>query len=116
MLVTFFAIATALAIIIRRRLLDRVILVLSAVPIALIANVARLTLTGILKVAVGIAPEAFHNSVWAAIVMIVLALGLLWIEIWMLSRLLLEPELTPFSKSFLEKRPTQGSGTAAKLA
>jgi exosortase len=45
MLLTFFALATAVALVIRRGPLDRVVIVVSAVPIALAANILRITVT-----------------------------------------------------------------------
>lgn len=48
MMVTFFALATGVAILVRRHWAVKVVLVLSAVPIAVAANVARITVTGVL--------------------------------------------------------------------
>jgi exosortase len=48
MLVTFTAMSTGLVLIVRRPLAEKVVIVLSAVPIALAANVARITATGVL--------------------------------------------------------------------
>jgi exosortase len=92
MLVTFFALATAVAMVIKRPLLDRIVMVLSAIPVALIANITRITVTGILHAKVGgeIADLVFHDL--AGWLMMPLALGLLWIELRILSLLLLEPE------------------------
>lgn len=92
MLVTFFALATAVAILVRRPWLDRVLIVASAVPIALIANVTRITVTGALHVSVGgeIAQAVFHD--WAGWFMMPLALGLFGGVLWVLPRLFLEPE------------------------
>jgi len=117
MLVTFFAVATAVAIVVRRRMLDRIILVLSAVPIAVIANVIRIALTGILHVVIGgaAADVFFHGG--AGLLMMPLAVGLLWIEMWMLSHLLVEPPM-PDYKPYFDGRGGAGSGqgTMAKLA
>ena len=63
MLVTFFALSTAVAIVIQRSWTEKGIVVLSAIPIAIIANVARITLTGVLYVSVGAgtARVVFHD-------------------------------------------------------
>jgi exosortase len=92
MLVTFFALATGVALVIKRPLLDRLLIVLSAAPIAVAANVIRITVTGILHAKVGgeIADLVFHEL--AGWLMMPLALGMLWFELWFLSRLLREPE------------------------
>jgi len=48
MLFMFLAFAVGVALLIRNVLLDKVLIVLSAIPIALGANVLRITLTGLL--------------------------------------------------------------------
>jgi exosortase len=95
MLVVFFALATALALVIRRPLLDRLILVASAVPIALLANLARITVTGVLHETVsGEAANAFFHDA-AGWFMMPLALAMLWVELWVLSRLFIEAPRAP---------------------
>jgi exosortase len=90
MMVTFFAMTTAVAILLRQSVLDKAIIVASAVPIALAANVARIALTGMLAEFAG--PRAadmfFHDL--AGWLMMPLALGMLWAEIAVLSRLFVE--------------------------
>jgi exosortase len=92
MLLTFFALAVAFALVLRRPLLDKVLIVASALPIALLANVLRITLTGALHETAGseVAFVFFHDL--AGWFMMFLALGLLWLELQVLSRLLVEPE------------------------
>jgi exosortase len=103
-LFTFFAITTGLVLVIQRRWLDKVIIVLSAIPIALFANVIRIVVAAMLASLVGQeAANEFHNSAWAGLLMMTLAVGLLWLELWILSRLLLEPVMTAFHESFLGK-------------
>ena len=46
MLITFIALSTGMAIVVKRPLLDKIVLVMSAIPVALVANIARITLTG----------------------------------------------------------------------
>jgi exosortase len=91
MLMTFFALATALALLLERRLADKLIIVASAVPIAVIANVARITLTGVAHYEWGPrAGDLLHT--WAGWFMMPLALALLWLELRFLDRLLLNEE------------------------
>lgn len=92
MLMTFFALATALVLVIDVPRLDRLILVLSAIPIALIANVLRITVTAMVYYASGDAglQAAVHDV--AGWLMMPLALGLFWMELRFLSRLLITAE------------------------
>ena len=92
MLVTFFAMTTATIFIVRRSVVETVLIVLSAIPIALIANVVRISATGVLHDVAGreVADAVFHDL--AGWLMMPLALGLLWLELRLLSLLLLEPE------------------------
>jgi exosortase len=90
MLVIFFALSTAVALLIRRPLWERILLVLSAIPIALFANVARITVTGVLHETVGseLANAVFHDL--AGWLMMPLGLLLLALELKILGHLLLE--------------------------
>jgi exosortase len=91
MLFIFFALSVAVAIVSRRPVWEKLLLVASAVPIAIVANVSRITLTGVLQETVGprIAHAVFHE--WGGWLMMPLALGLLWMELKLLSALLVEP-------------------------
>jgi exosortase len=89
MLMTFFALATAMAIIVQRRFADKLVIVASAIPIAVIANVARITATGVVHCSWGAAAgDLLHD--WAGWLMMPLALGLLWLELRYLDRLLVD--------------------------
>jgi exosortase len=92
MLVTFFALSTALALVIRRPLLDRAVMVASAVPVALLANVARIVVTGVLHETVGhdFANAVFHE--WAGWFMMPLALGFYWVVLKVVGHVLVERE------------------------
>jgi exosortase len=91
MLMTFFALSTAVALVVPRPLMDRLVIVASAVPIAVIANVARITATGVVYQALGedAAQTLFHDL--AGWLMMPLALALLWLELKVLSAVLTEP-------------------------
>lgn len=84
MLVIFFALATAVAVLVRRPLYERLLLVGSAVPIALLANIIRIVVTGVLHKVAGreLADLVFHDL--AGWLMMPLALGFLWLELRML--------------------------------
>jgi len=111
--VVFFALATAFAVVVRRPWVDKVILLASAVPIALASNILRITLTGVLYEC-GVAGETahlfFHDL--AGWLMMPLALGLLWVELKVLSRLLIDPPPAPVRAT----RPAAASRRAAPRA
>jgi len=87
MLMLFMAVGTGAALVVPRPSWERLILILSAAPIAVIANVARISLTGVLYVTAG--PEwgelVFHSL--AGYFMMPLAVLLLWFEIGLMSML-----------------------------
>jgi exosortase len=90
MLIVFFCMTTAFALLVRRSLGERILIVLSTLPIALACNVARITLTGICYVTLG---EKWANLVFhdlAGWLMMPMALGLLWLELKLLERLFIE--------------------------
>jgi exosortase len=91
MLMIFFALSTAVSLVIRRPFWEKLLIVASAIPIALIANIMRITVTGILHNTLGseIANAVFHDL--AGWLMMPLALGLLAIELAVLKHLLIEP-------------------------
>ena len=95
MLITFIALSTGMALVVKRPLLDKIILVLSAIPVALVANIARITLTGILHEKVGgkVADHFYHDL--AGFIMIPFALLLYWCVIWIFSHILVEVEEAP---------------------
>jgi exosortase len=90
MMVTFFALTTAVAIVIDRSWLEKVIIVASAVPVALAANITRITVTGVLFQVKGKywADLVFHDL--AGYLMMSFALLLVGLELLLLSRLLVE--------------------------
>lgn len=95
MLMMFFAYGVAAALIVQRPLLDRILIVLSAAPIAVAANVLRISATGLLYVTAGEewAQKVYHDL--AGWLMMPLALGILWLELWLLSHLLVEEPPDP---------------------
>src|SRR5262249_12015023 len=81
MLLTFFALATAVALLSRRPGLDRLGIVLGAIPIAVACTVIRITATGVLHSVAGprLAELVFHDL--AGWLMMPLALGFLWLVV-----------------------------------
>jgi exosortase len=109
MFMTFCALSTALAIVSSRSLIQRLLILASAFPLAMICNVVRITMTGIIHETLGAAAAQvlFHDL--AGWFMIALALGLLLLELKFLSRLFVpvkeddRPFLQPMRKP---ERPT----------
>jgi exosortase len=129
MLVIFFALSTAVALLMRRPLWERLTVVCSAVPIALATNILRITVTGVLHETVGpeLANAVFHDL--AGWLMMPVALLLLGLEQQMLKRLLLAPPtaaeapgkvsfariLVPAARSPRAARPVAPSRTPAPV-
>jgi len=88
----FLALSVAIVLIADRPWWENLVIVLSAVPIALTVNVIRITVTGVLYVVADaeLANKVFHD--WAGWLMVPMALILLWIEVSILSNLFVEVE------------------------
>lgn len=89
MVTIFSALAVAMIFLVERPWWDKFMIILSAIPIALIVNIIRITVTGLLYLAVG--PENDYvkhlGHDWAGYFMMPLALGFLWVELQVLERL-----------------------------
>ena len=108
----FLALAVAIVLVVRRPWWDRLIILLSAIPIALIVNVIRVTVTGILYMLAKdseLAQKVFHD--WAGWFMMPLALGLLYLELQILSALVIEDQTPELATVRVGAR---GSETAGK--
>lgn len=92
MLLSFVTLIAAVVILVPRPAVERVILMLSAVPIALISNVLRIAATAFCYHYLGekAGEKIAHDLAgWA---MMPIALLLVWLEIWLLSCLVVEVE------------------------
>ncbi len=98
MMMLFFAISVATAFLVRKPLWERLLIVASAPPIAVIANVFRIVMTGVIYELVGRWSSAIdvdqvehiiHD--WAGFLMMPVGLALLLAETWLLSKLLVAP-------------------------
>ena len=87
MLLVFFAVCTAAALVAARPIWEKVVMVLSAIPIAIAANVIRITSTGILHETIGgkAADAFFHDA--GGWLMMPIALTLLVVEMRLLTNL-----------------------------
>jgi exosortase len=108
MLVIFFALTTAVAFLARRPLWEKAVIVLSAIPIALLANIVRITATGILyEMNVGaVAHAVFHDL--AGWLMMPLGLALLGLELKLLSALLLDAAAPGVRPALVGATPAAG--------
>ena len=96
MLMLFFALSVGMAFIVKRPLWEKLLILVSALPIAVISNVARISMTGILgEGARACLTDASHMCHvihdWAGYLMMPLGLLLLWGELVLLSKLLVAP-------------------------
>jgi exosortase len=100
MLVVFFALSTAVALLIRKPLWEKALIAGSAIPIALASNVLRIVATGVLYEALGngYGGDLFHDV--AGWLMMPIGLAFLGLELAILRRLLLEP---------VDQRPAVGA-------
>lgn len=122
MLMVFFALSTAVALILTHSFLFRTILILSAVPIAIASNVLRIAATaGVYhlfsdRTIFGMpGPEFAHSFFhdWAGWFMMPLGLVMLWIEICILERLVIRVPDRPMVSVGLESQPAMtGDGRA----
>jgi exosortase len=95
MLITFFALSTAVALLSRGGAVERVVILLSAVPIALAANILRVTMTAVLYQTAGAetAGVFFHDM--AGWLMMPVGLALLGLELLVLRMVLVEDRTPP---------------------
>jgi exosortase len=86
----FGALAVAMVFVIERPWWDKLVILLSAIPIALIVNIVRITATGLLYMAAGqdnIAVQKICHDYAGLVIMMPLALALLWLELQILERI-----------------------------
>lgn len=91
MLITFFAITVGAALVMKNSIWEKLIVVISALAIGLIANVVRITATGMAFewASPELADKLFHD--FAGWLMMPLATVVLFLELHLLSRLLIAP-------------------------
>ncbi len=117
MFIIFFCLSTAIALLAEQRnLLERIFIVLSAAPIAIVCNVVRITSTGVAYQLVG---EESANLIYhdlAGWLMMPLALLLLWGELRLMSALFIEEEPMRPAFRLSEMVPARGENTASASA
>jgi exosortase len=90
MLLTFIALSVGMALVVDRRWPDKVLIIVSAIPVAVLSNVIRIALTGVLYNEGGreLGERVFHD--FAGWLMMPFALVVLWLELKLLDWVLLE--------------------------
>jgi exosortase len=108
----FLALSVAIVLIADRPWWENLVILLSAIPIALTVNVTRITVTGVLHVKASseLANMVFHDL--AGWLMVPLALILLWIEVMILSNLFVEEEVDLATFGRPAAGPMRAAGTA----
>src|SRR5262249_26489839 len=87
MLSAFFAISPTVALLLRRPLIDRIAIFLSAIPVGVLMNLLRITATGLVYGMLGNRPaQAFFHEL-AGWLMMPFALAALALELYLLDRL-----------------------------
>jgi exosortase len=99
MLTIFGAMSVAMVMIIERPWWDKFLILLSAIPIALASNVIRIVTTALLFMAFGQETPWLNQIIhdWAGFAMMPIGLGLLWIELSILSRLTIPLDADEFA-------------------
>ncbi len=94
MMMLFFAVCIGAAFVLKQPWWEKVVVVLSAVPIAIAANVFRITITAVLHdlVSTELADKVFHD--FAGLMMMPVAIAMLSGELWLISHLVIEPPET----------------------
>jgi exosortase len=93
MIITLFALTTTAAYFCERPPWQKAVIVASTVPIAVFANVLRITLTGVLyELASSDAADLFYHDL-AGWIMMPVALVLLWLEFKLLANLFVEVQI-----------------------
>jgi len=105
----FGALAVAMVFIIDRPWWDKLVILLSAIPIALIVNIVRITVTAVLTMWVGqenYAVQKICHDYAGYVIMMPLALALLWLELQILERVTIPVDT-------VQLRPVGGMRTAS---
>jgi exosortase len=99
MMLSFVTLITAMVILVRRPIWERVVLLMSTVPIAIISNILRITATAWCFQYLGHDLSEKYAHDWAGYLMMPVALGLVLLELKLMSWLIVEEE-TPNERFF----------------
>lgn len=95
MITSFFVISSMVALLVKRDLLQKLIIVLSSVPVALLCNTIRLTVTSVAFTYIDSATweGVFHD--FGGLAMMPIALAIIVFELWLLSNIFISTETVP---------------------
>lgn len=112
MMMMFFALSTGCALIVRRSWVEKIVIVASAVPIAIVSNVTRITVTGFMQERNwhDIAGVVFHDI--AGWLMMPFAIVLLILELRFLSKLVVVVGSKPKGFAFTTSVPSFPTGAS----
>lgn len=119
MLMLFFAVCIGAAFVLKQPWWEKVVIILSAVPIAVLANVFRIAVTAVLHdlVSTELADKVFHNG--AGMMMMPVAIAMLSAELWLISHLVVVPTesrpipVSPEGRARAAARAARGSRAPA---
>lgn len=111
MLTAFIIVAAFIACMVHRSRFQKAVLLLSSVPVAVLCNIVRISVTAVLMVLVNadVAQKFFHD--FAGLVMMPTAVVLMFAEIWLMDKLII-PE--PAAKDGQGVAPGMGPGPSAR--
>jgi exosortase len=95
MITSFFVISSMVALLVKRDLLQKLIIVASSIPVALLCNTIRLTVTSVAFTYIDSArwESAFHD--FGGLAMMPVALAIIVLELWILSSIFVATEAIP---------------------
>lgn len=107
MLMVFFALSTAMVLVVQRHWIDKLVILLSAVPIALACNILRIVGTGLLyELGFSDAVNHFFHD-FAGWLMMPVGLGMMWLELGLLNKLFIDgPKPIPSTRATATLRRT----------
>ena len=107
MLTAFVVVSGLVTLVTKRKMYEKVLILLSSIPIALLCNTIRLTVTAIAftKLDTERWEKIFHD--FGGFAMMPLAVLLIVFELWLLSRVVIEPKKVNKQKQIIYRRETK---------
>ena len=92
LLMAFLALGVAMAYLHERPMWQKIVLLLSTVPIAIVCNIVRVTITAFIHIFIGAqyAQGIYHDTL--GLLMLPLAFGLYWAIAWFMEQLFIDPD------------------------